>query len=167
MTPLQQRMRYAVGDPHRALHHLEGPAHLGQGATVVIGQPQIRLALQITFDKGVDCIWRVAAHQFYGDAHPIRKRRRNYTVKYRPNGDRIPIESYLLKPWPPMFEAIDLDYYLPHLGWPQVKVKGAPVSDMRSLRHPSKARCSGLLLGLSVLEHLERPGSLHPPLLIR
>ncbi len=81
VTPLEHRMCHPISKPHGPLHHLDRPSHFDTRAGPSGTQLEARFSLEIAVYLRLDPAWWLASSELYLNAHPIRERRSNHTVK--------------------------------------------------------------------------------------
>lgn len=135
MAPLKEGVSETAGQPHRALHHLEGPGHFDPRSSADGFHSQARLAFDVTVDDGVNGDGWIPPGEFDLQAHPVRKGRGHHRVQHGPGAQGLTLETEFLQPRPPAFVLVDLIQYVPQLRRNEAELVGPLVFDHRLLRH--------------------------------
>ena len=107
MTPLQQRVRDTIGEPHRPLHHLDGPTHVHRCPSGVLDRPEMGSAFEVSVHLRIDRLEADGLFDLHPHPHPVRKRGRHDAVEHGPGPQPVALEAKLLQPARPVAEPVE------------------------------------------------------------
>ena len=113
MTPLHEGVSEAAGQPHRALHHFDGPLDLRTRADFAGPQLEPPCPFEVTVDDGINSYGRLGVYNSDANPHPVRQRRNNHPCQNGPRSQGVSIEMEIFQPGPPLLELIDLLHRVP------------------------------------------------------
>ena len=141
VAPPQHLRRNPGSQPHRSLHHLEGPGRVRARCDVVAVEGELRGALQVAVDECGNAPLRHAFINQDVEAHAIRDRGHDDSVQHRAGLEAAPFNGEVVQPAPPRGEAVEAPHRRPQLRDGDRKCEGAVVlDDVRRAGHPLTLR---------------------------